>query len=166
MAASLDLLELIQKGIVATRESKYKDALISFHRIYSKPVDETSPAKKAKYIEGMSYYGLAIAIAEKKYKMGADLCRSAIEAQFYNADHYSNLVLIYIQAGSRRRAVEALEQALRALPNDSRLKVLAKSMGTRSQPVIPFLRRNHPLNVALGKVRHARLVRKEKQRGR
>lgn len=166
MTASLDFLEVIQKGIIATRDGKYKEALTNFNRVYTKPIDETSPAKKAKYIEGMSYYGLAIAIAEKKYKMGADLCRSAIEAQFYNADHYSNLVLIYLQAGSRRRAVEALEQALRALPNDSRLKVLAKSMGTRAHPVIPFLRRDHPINVALGKARHARLLKKDKQRRR
>ena len=166
MTPGEDLIDIIQKGITATREGKYQEALRSFNLVYSKPMDQSSPAKKAKYIEGMSYYGLAVAVIDKKYKMASDLCRTAIESQFYNADHYSNLVLIYLQAGQRRRAVEALEQALKALPKDSRLKVLQKSVGSRSRPVIPFLRRDHPFNVALGRMRHARKLKADKKHER
>ena len=50
---------------------------------------------------------------QKKYKPAIDLCKRAIELQFYNGDHYANLARVYVAAGNRKKAIETVEQGLK-----------------------------------------------------
>lgn len=157
MTASPDdvLASVIQAGISATKERRYTQALALFVKAYG-ATEGSTPDQKSKYVEGFSYYGLCLAREQKKFRPAIDFCQKAIEIQFYNAEHYANLTRVYLAAGTRKRAVEILHAGLRALPNDQMLQNLQKELGTRSRPVIPFLSRNNPLNVALGKALRAR----------
>jgi hypothetical protein len=49
--------------------------------------------------------------------------------------------------------VEALDRGIALDPKHTGLKHLKAEMGTRKSPVIPFLHRDNPLNVSLGKMR-------------
>ena len=154
------LTAVIQAGIAATKERRYSQALALFLKAYGAG-EGSSPGQKSKYIEGLSYYGLCLAVEQQKFKPAIDFCRKAVEIQFYNAEHYANLTRVYVAAGTRKRAVETLEAGLRALPNDPMLHSLQRDMGKRSAPVIGFLSRNHPLNIALGKAIHRRRGKKK-----
>lgn len=150
---------VIQAGIAATKERRYSQALALFLKAYGAGEGST-PSQKSKYIEGLSYYGLCLAVEQQKFKSAIDFCRKAVEIQFYNAEHYANLTRVYVAAGTRKRAIETLEAGLKALPNDAMLRRLQIDMGKRGRPAIPFLSRNHPMNIALGKALHRRRTKK------
>jgi tetratricopeptide (TPR) repeat protein len=95
---------------------------------------------------------------QKKLKPAIDLCRRAIELEFYNGDHYANLARVYVVAGNRRKALETLEQGLKLVPEHEYLLQVRKEMGVRARPAVPFLDRAHPINVSLGQSRHAKKV--------
>ena len=144
---------ILQKAIEATKARRFPEALELFVRVYSSGKDENS-LDKSKYVEGLSYYGLALAMVEKKYKLAIEFCRKAADLQFYNSDHVVNLARVYMAAGMRKKAVDALEAAIQSMPDDEVVRKFRKEMGVRSRPAIPFLSRDNPLNIALGKARH------------
>jgi tetratricopeptide (TPR) repeat protein len=140
----------IREGIRAVKQQEYMTGLTLLSGAYS-----TGSSKMA---DGLSYYGLALALVEKKYKAGIEFCRKAIELQFYHGDHYANLARVYVAAGNRKKAVETINEGLRVHPDDADILKLKREIGERSAPVVPFLSRDNPLNVALGRARHAREV--------
>lgn len=162
MTASPDdvLASVIQAGIAATRERRYTQALEIFVKAYG-AAEGSKPDEKSKYVEGLSYYGLCLAKEQKKFRPAIDFCRKAVEIQFYNAEHYANLTRVYLAAGTRKRAIETLQAGLKALPNDQTLQSLEKELGARRRPVIPFLSRDNPLNIALGKTLRKRKKKKK-----
>jgi tetratricopeptide (TPR) repeat protein len=93
---------------------------------------------------------------QKKFKPAIDLCKRAIELQFYNVDHYANLGNVYVAAGNRKKAIEIVEQGLKAHPEDETLLEVRRQLGVRARPPVPFLDRAHPINVTLGQARHAK----------
>ena len=147
------LSESIADGINATREGEYLAAINHFVDAYG---DEELTLSSARTAEGLSFYGLCLALVQRKYKVAIDLCKRAIEMQFYGADHYANLARVYIAASMRKKAVETVEEGLRILPNDEVLLLLRKELGVRSRPVVPFLDRKNPINRSLGQSRHVR----------
>ncbi|HUF17805.1 MAG TPA: hypothetical protein VMS12_07160 [Thermoanaerobaculia bacterium] len=149
------LASVVQAGIAATKERRYTQALALFVKAYGSS-EGSSPDQKSKYVEGLSYYGLCLAREQKKFRPAIDFCKKAVEIQFYNAEHYANLTRVYLVAGTRKRAVDALQAGLRALPNDLMLQNLQKELGARGRPVIPFLSRDNPINIILGKAFRAR----------
>jgi tetratricopeptide (TPR) repeat protein len=95
---------------------------------------------------------------QRKFKPAIDLCKLAIELQFYNADHYANLARVYIAAGNRKKAIDAIEQGLKSHAEDETLLEVRRQLGVRAKPPVPFLDRAHPINVTLGQARHAKRV--------
>ncbi|MEO8216197.1 MAG: hypothetical protein ABI718_03855 [Acidobacteriota bacterium] len=155
---------LISMGIAATKARKYKEAFALFEQAFASADETEGSGQKASYVEALSYYGLATAMTQGKFKKSAELCRKAIDLQFYNGEHFANLVRVYLESGSRKRAVEALQEGFRSLPGDGTLLALQREIGMRSRPVVPFLSRENPINVSLGKARHDRRESKEKVR--
>lgn len=51
-------------------------------------------------------------------------------------------------------AYKALSHALKIYPDNEQVELLLKRLGERKGPVLPFLERGNPLNIALGKLRH------------
>jgi tetratricopeptide (TPR) repeat protein len=109
----------------------------------------------ARSAEGLSYYGLCLALVEKKYKQAIEWCKLAIEQQFYHPAHYLNLAKVYLAQSNRKKAVEALDAGLKIHPEDEELLSARKEMGVRARPPVPFLDRAHPVNQSLGRARHA-----------
>ena len=146
----------LEEAINAAREEDYLRAMTLFLDIYG--TEDSLPMRTPKDASGLSYFGLTVAFMQKKFKPAIDLCRRAIELEFYNGDHYANLARVYIAAGNRKKALETLEQGLKLVPEHDYLLEVRKSMGIRARPAVPFLDRSHPINVTLGQSRHAKKV--------
>lgn len=148
MKQGVDTAEALRRGIDAVRREEYLLGLTLLTDAYSGK--EMPPA------DGLSYYGLCLALVQKKFKPAVDLCRKAIELQFYHPEHYANLARVYMAAENRKKALAAIDEGLRVLPDDESLVELRVELGRRKKPVIPFLPRDNALNVALGRARHAK----------
>jgi tetratricopeptide (TPR) repeat protein len=146
----------LDDAIRAAREEDFLRALTMFLDIYG--TDEAPPMKTPKDASGLSWFGLALALMRKQFKPAIDLCRRAIDLEFYNGDHYANLSRVYTAAGNRKKAVETADQGLRLSPENDYLLRVRKSLGVRARPAISFLGRDNPVNVSLGQARHARKV--------
>jgi len=146
----------LTEAIRLARQDDFLHALTIFLDIYGN--EDSAPIRTPKDASGLSYFGLSIAMMRKQMKPAIDLCRRAIELEFYNGDHYANLARVYVVAGNRKKAVETADQGLKLMPEHEYLLEVRKSLGQRSAPPVPFLDRTNPINVSLGQARHARKV--------
>lgn len=142
----------INDAIQLTKQAEYLAALTLFLDIYGS--EEAPPLQNAKAAAGLSYFGLSLALVQKKYRMAVDLCRRALDLEFYNGDHYANLAHVYLISGQRKKAYEIVQSGLRLLPDHEGLQRARLQLGVRSRPAVPFLDRGHPINVTLGQARH------------
>ncbi len=143
----------IDVAIELAQQHDYLQALTRFLEIYGSNGAPT--IKSGKDAAGLSYFGLCLALVQKKYKEGIDLCKRALDLEFYNADHYVNLARIYLARGDRKKAVETADAGLKVAPEDDDLLGLRQELGVRARPAVPFLDRGNPVNVTLGQARHA-----------
>ena len=137
-------------------------ALTMFIDIYG--TEDSPPIRTPKDASGLSFFGLALALMQKKFKPAIDLCRRAIDLEFYNGDHYANLARVYVAAGNRKKAIETTEQGLKLVPEHEYLRNVRGWLGVRSRPAVPFLDRTNPINVSLGQARHAKKVADEEKK--
>ncbi|HEX9457698.1 MAG TPA: hypothetical protein VGA84_01060 [Thermoanaerobaculia bacterium] len=151
------ILQRIDEAVALTKSGEYLRALTIFLEVYGGE-DPPSPMLSSKTASGLSYFGLCLALVEKKIKPSIDLCKRAIELQFYNVDHYANLARVYTAAGNRKKAFEILEQGSKTHPDDESLLAVRRELGIRSRPPVPFLERSNPINISLGQARHAKKV--------
>ena len=100
-----------------------------------------------------SYLGLSIARSVGDYDEGRRLARVGLASRRYRAHACHNLALIYLDQKDRGSAVPLIHKGLRVDPRHRGLLLLAKSIGVRRRPPLSFLRRGHPLNVLLGRLR-------------
>jgi hypothetical protein len=101
-----------------------------------------------------SYLGYGLALVDRKVRDGLKLCRHSIKVGLYEPENYVNLARTYLLARDRSGAVRAVRDGLRIDPNNGALRQLRRELGVRKSPVLSFLSRNNPLNVALGRLRH------------
>ncbi len=101
----------------------------------------------------LSYYGLLIAITEKKVREGSILCMQAVEEAFYDSAMYLNLATLYSRSGKRNQAKAVLLKGLHMDPEDPALLREISRVNPRSIPPLRFLSRKHPLNKYLGLAR-------------
>ena len=78
--------------------------------------------------------------------------------ELISADHQGNLARVYLAAGNRKKALEAVEAGLKMHPEDEYLLSVRKSLGVRARPPVPFLDRSNPINVSLGMARHNKKI--------
>jgi len=147
-------LNPLDLAIETTKEEDYLRALTLFVDIYG--TEDSPPLQTAKAASGLSYFGVCLALVQRKFKVAADLCRRAIDLEFYNGEHYANLARVYLAAGHRRKALEAVESGMKVAPENDSLALVRQQIGVRARPAIPFLDRSHPINVTLGQARHAK----------
>jgi hypothetical protein len=101
-----------------------------------------------------SYLGYAVALCQRQIREGVRLCEHAVKVEFYQPENYLNLARVYLLADQRRKAAQVLARGLAIDPEHKGLRNLAKHMGRRRRPVIPFLSRGSFLNRILGRLRH------------
>lgn len=153
----------LEEAIRAARADEFLRALNLFLDIYGS--DDSPRIQTPKDASGLSFFGLCIALVRKQQiKLAIDLCRRAIELEFYNPDHYANLARVYSAAGNRKKAVETAEQGLKLHPEDEYLLNVRQSLGVRASPPLPFLDRSNPINVTLGQARHAKKIAEEEKK--
>lgn len=146
----------LEEAILASRQEDHLRALTMFIDIYG--TEDSPPIRTPKDASGLSFFGLALALMQKKFKPAIDLCRRAIDLEFYNGDHYANLARVYVVAGNRKKAVDTAEQGLKLVPGHQYLSRVRDSLGVRTRPAVPFLDRTNPINVSLGQARHAKKI--------
>jgi hypothetical protein len=150
----------IDLAIEATRDEEFLKGLTLFLDVYGN--DAAPPIKNPKDASALSYFGLCLAMVHRKFKEGVELCKRAIDLEFYNGDHYANLARVYIAGNNRKKAVETAEAGLRVANENDALQAVRKELGVRSRPTVPFLDRAHPINVSLGQARAAKKPAKKK----
>lgn len=101
-----------------------------------------------------SFLGYGIALHEQRYPEALKLCEHSIKVEFYQPDNYWNLARTHLLADDRRKASQAVRKGLAIDPHHPELLAMAREMGIRRSPVLPFLSRSHPLNRILGSLRH------------
>jgi tetratricopeptide (TPR) repeat protein len=146
----------VEQAILATRNEDYLRALTLFIDVYG--TADSPPLQTAKAASGLSFFAVCLALVQRQFKAAADLARRAVDLEFYNGDHYANLARVYIAAGQRRKALDALDAGLKVAPEHEALVKVRSLLGVRARPAVPFLDRSHPINVTLGQARHAKKV--------
>lgn len=152
----MTVMRRIDEAVLMTERGEYLQALTEFIDIYG--TDDAPPLNSAKMASGLSWFGLCLALVQKKYKAAADLCKRALDLEFYNGDHYANLARVYLLIGNRKKAVETADSGLKIAPENDALKRVRHELGVRARPAVPFLDRSNPINVSLGQARHAKKI--------
>ncbi|MDP9361572.1 MAG: hypothetical protein M3P29_08980 [Acidobacteriota bacterium] len=155
--------ERIDEAVELTKAEEYLRALTIFLEVYGGE-NPPSPMLSSKTATGLSYFGLCLVLVQKKIKPAIDLCKRAIELEFFNVDHYANLARVYTAAGNRKKALETVGQGLKSHPADETLLNVRRELGVRSRPPVPFLDRSNPINVTLGQARHAKKVAEDERK--
>jgi Flp pilus assembly protein TadD len=144
-----ELNQAALRGVEACKQGKWKEGLAVLGKIAE--ADRQGAELNGQFY---SYLGYGIARYERRVKEGLALCEHSIKVQFYEPENYVNLARVYLLARNRRKAVEALTRALKLNVSHPGARALAREIGWRRPPVIPFLSRNNLLNRLLGKMRY------------
>jgi Flp pilus assembly protein TadD len=110
----------------------------------------------------LSFLGLAVARAQKKWKPASQLCEAALRFKPDEPQFYLNLAEVYAASDRRKDAIDILESALRRFGSNAQIKRERDGLGKRSGQVLPFLTRQHFLNRTLGQLRHQAVSRLNK----
>ncbi len=145
-----------RKGLAALSEEKYTEAAEQFKQAILIERQRSAPRPQMRYV---SFYGLASALGGGATPESIQACERAARLDFYNADLQLNLGKVYLMAGKTTRALTAFERGLRLSPGHQSLKAALARVDRRGRAVLPFLKRSHPMNRWLGKLRHAVLSR-------
>ena len=101
-----------------------------------------------------SYYGLCIALVERRYDEARRLCANALERESFSGQLHCNLGHVDLATGHRSEAYESFARGLSLEPDHAGLRAAMARMGRRANPVLRFLPRDHQLNRVLGRWRH------------
>ena len=101
----------------------------------------------------LAAYGLAVGLSAD-LKEGIEICLRALSSDRRNPEIFLSLARLHAQAGSRKRAIEAIDRGLGFSVQHRDLMELKKQLGERQIPLLPFLSRDHPINVRLGRLFH------------
>lgn len=104
---------------------------------------------------GYGFLGYGLASRRRQVREGLKLCNHAVKLEFYQPDNLLNLARTQLLAGDRRGATASMRRGLAIDRDHAGLLALAEEIGARRAPVLGFLARGNPLNVLLGRIRHA-----------
>lgn len=100
-----------------------------------------------------SYYGLGLALVERRFNKAVELCRSAVKDEFFSPDLYRNLAQVHLAFGFKAEGIRYLRRGLMIDPGSRSIIGDLERLGVRRRPVLPFLPRRHVLNRWLGRMR-------------
>lgn len=142
-----ELNQAALQGIEACKKGQWKEGLAVLGKVAE--ADRQGAELNGQFY---SYLGYGIARYERRVKEGLALCQHSIKLQFYEPENYLNLARVHLLARNRRKAVEALNRALKLNASNPGAIALAREIGWRRRPVIPFLPRSNFFNRLLGRL--------------
>lgn len=152
-----------EKGILALEKREWREATAYFEAALTLEKRLTPRTPQARY---RSYYGLCLGLVKKRHDDAITICRAAIQMENYNPDLHWNLGRVLFNAGRKREAHRVFLRGVQQQPRHKGLVTDMKRMGLRKPPVLPFLKRNHPINVVLGRMRAQNQARANRSRRR
>ena len=138
-----------QRGLLALRAGRSLEALALFEAALELERRLGARTPQARYL---SYYGLCLARDGSQTREGTELCRQAIALEFFNADLFWNYGSVLLFSDRRKEAFAAFVGGLSIQKNHQDILRELGRMGWRKRPVLAFLPRANPINVALGKM--------------
>ncbi len=143
----LSLEELVRRGRIGLRSGQYEVANACLSEYCDRQLRDNQP------ISGPLLADYALAVAHTgDSKEASQICLSALAHEKKNPDVYAALARIHGMSGSRRKAVDAIDRGLALSPRHPGLLAVQQDLGVRRPPPIPFLSRDNPWNVWLGRV--------------
>ncbi len=130
-------------GVLLFNQNKPGEAILAFKQALKKNPNE------ARYV---SYYGLCLAMVDKRAQEAVALCEQAVEKDFCRAELYNNLGKVYLLKHKRKKALKTFRQGLAIDSENSELKHELKKMGLRKQPLLPSLGRKNVINILAGRM--------------
>ncbi len=127
-------------------EGRHTEALEHFRAAHT--LDGANPRYR-------SYYGLGLALAERRLDRALELCRTAAKQEFFNPDLYHNLARVHLAFGFKAEGLRYLRRGLMIDPGHEAMRSELVELGRRRSPVLGFLPRRHPVNRWLGRWRTA-----------
>ena len=101
----------------------------------------------------MAALAICLAAGRHKFITAEKLARQAQQVSPYEPWGTYALGRVYLLGGRRYQAFRSFYKALKMAPDDARLEAAVAGLDRRRPPVLTVLSREHPLNMALGKVR-------------
>jgi hypothetical protein len=146
-----EIREMARAGIASARARDFENGYL----VLGEVCDRLRQSGEKLPAPVISYYGLCVALHRGKHREGLELCQAAIDAEPMKAEYYTNLAEVCAAGRQRRKAMTALQRGLALEPGNARLLDLEIRLGRRRDPVVSSLGREHPVNVTLGRIRHA-----------
>lgn len=144
MDATCSAEEHFKRGEAALEGEDHPLALTHFRA--ANRLDPTSPRFR-------SYFGLCLALSERRFDKALNLCRSAAKEEFFNPALYHNLARVHLSFGFKAEGIRYLRRGLMIDPGDEAIAKALRELGVRRRPPLRFLSRRHLLNRWLGELR-------------
>lgn len=144
MDATFTAEEHYRQGQALLADHREEEALEHFRAAH-----ELDPGS-ARYA---SFYGLGLALVERRFNRAVELCRTAAKQEFFSPDLYHNLARVHLAFGFKAEGLRYLRRGLMIDPGNRAIRSEVARMGVRRRPVLEFLPRRHFLNRWLGRVR-------------
>jgi tetratricopeptide (TPR) repeat protein len=142
MQRSVTAEESYRRGRDQLGRGEVESALEHFRAAHQ--VDPANPRYR-------SFYGLGLALVERRFDRALELCRSAAKEEFFNPELYHNLARVHLAFGFKAEAIRYLRRGLMIDPGNGAMQKELRGLGMRRRPVLSFLPRRHPLNRLLGR---------------
>ena len=102
---------------------------------------------------GLASFALSLGYT-RELSRAVELCKRAQISDPRNPYIFWCMAKLHLLSRSRKAAIDTVERGLRASPDNFILIRLRKKLGVRQPPPLPFLHRNHGLNIKLGRLMH------------
>ncbi len=142
MQRSVTAEESYRRGRDQLERGEAQSALEQFRTAHQ--VDRANPRYR-------SFYGLGLALVERRFDRALELCRSAAKEEFFNPELYHNLARVHLAFGFKAEAMRYLRRGLMIDPGNAAMLAEVQELGMRRRPVLSFLPRRHPMNRLLGR---------------
>ena len=141
--------EAFKRGLACLERRTYQEASSYFQLALDLEKAET----KNSSMKYLSYLGLALNLSQVRSEEGLKMCEQAVKRDFFDADLFCNLGIVYLRCRQRGPAFEAFHRGLKLRPKHRRILDELDKYDRRAEPFFGFLARDNFLNVLAGRMR-------------
>ena len=144
--------DFFQKGLAALESKQYQTAIKMIQAAIEQ--DRMEGANKGTSGRHLSFLGLALVLASGRSEEGLKMCEQAAKRDFFDADIFCNLGIVYMRSRQKGLAFEAFRKGLALQPKHRRIREELSKVERRESRVFRSLPRSHFLNYAFGVPRY------------